>query len=152
MTTLETVQLVASIGGTAVALATAYWVYRGSDKASERTTQVQEQSNEIALFKELTQGQRNELNDAKAQIRDVRKEAAEQLESASAEIQSMWRTASAAETAAQTAQLAAERCQHQVDVLTEAYRELHAWASEPCPHDQPPPGPPPGLGLAPTGG
>jgi F0F1-type ATP synthase membrane subunit b/b' len=138
MTTLETVQLVASIGGTLVALATAYWVYKGSDKASERSTQVQ--------------GQRNELNEAKDEIRDVRKEAAKQLEAASTEIQSMWRTATAAESAAQTAQTAAERCQHQVDVLTEAYRELHAWASEPCPHDQPPPGPPPGLGLAPTGG
>jgi septal ring factor EnvC (AmiA/AmiB activator) len=130
MTVLEMVQIVTSVGGVVVALGTAWFVFLGSDRASKRNERVQEQTNDIAaqsaeieLFKALTQGQREELNHAHDEIKSVRRTAA-------------------------AAQSTAERCQHQVDVLTTAYRDLREWAYAPCPHTEAPPDPPQGLGLA----
>jgi small-conductance mechanosensitive channel len=141
MSPLDIAQTVGSLLGVIVAGLTAYLVYRSSERASQRTAKVQEQANAGALYGQLTKDQRDEIDRYKAKVEhaETRASAADSR-------------AHAAQRQAAQAAATAERCEHQVQALTDsqnsltsAYRELYEWAQEPCPHDRPPPGPPPGL-------
>lgn len=129
MTLPEAIATGTGVFGTLVSLALGYLVYKGSDRASQRSSETQRDQNAQTGFQQLTQEQRAELTRAYARV-----EAAES-------------SAAAAKQSAEDAHQIAERCQTQQAALTQAYRELHEWASEPCPHERPPPQPPLRLAI-----
>jgi peptidoglycan hydrolase CwlO-like protein len=131
MTAVEQIQALASVLAIVMSGATAYLVYRGSDKASQRTQAAQTEQNTTDRFDRLTQRQDDALEREyeRAQAADERARAAEEY-------------ARAAKRSADEAQRIAEACQLQQAATVEAYRELRQWAALPCPHPQPPPQPP----------
>lgn len=122
--------------GAIVSLVVGYFVLLGGDRASKRTAETTKESNSTDRFDRLTAAQDRALESAYKRA----EEADERAENAEA-------SAVAAKRSAAEAQRIAEACQLQQSALTQAYRELHAWASQPCPHDHPPPQPPLRLAL-----
>ena len=126
----------ASLAAVVVTGLNAWLIYLGSDRASKRSTAVQQQANGVDGLATLSQEQRAELTRvyARADAAEARAGNAEDR-------------AGRAEREATEAHRTADELREIVTELTTAYRELYAWACQPCPHEQPPPDPPPRLAM-----
>lgn len=105
-----------------------WFTYQASNKASARTAEVQEQANSTDRFDKLTAAQSAELARAYARL-----EHAEQVATVAGQ------RAEEAVERAEEAMRTAEQVGLRLTQLTGAARDLHEWASQPCPHPMPPP-------------
>lgn len=133
---IATVTSVMSLIGT---LVVGWFVFKASNNASERTAIAQNEANETDRFDRLNAAQERDLERVRQDRDRDRAEYERRIQNAEQVAAVAGQRAEEAVDRAEEAMRTAEQFELRLTQLIVAHRDLHDWASQPCPHPMPPP-------------